>query len=81
MMPLDEQLAGFRQAGLRRPAANRRGGEVKILLALETVENWGESKASRSIGRTYQDDSERSSRRKANEAETGEQEIPGGLRS
>ena len=36
----DDQLAGFRQAGLPRPAAKRRGGEVKILLALETVENW-----------------------------------------
>src|SRR5271169_3689848 len=46
-------------------------GKSKYCLRWKLLKTGGESKASRSIGRTYQDDSERSSRRKANEAETG----------
>ena len=50
MQFLDEQLAGFRQAGLRRPAANRRNleGKSKYCLRWKLLKTGGESKASRS---------------------------------
>ena len=47
---LDEPLAGFRQAGLRRPAAKRRNleGKSKCCLRWKLLKTGGELKASRS---------------------------------
>src|SRR5258708_2128336 len=47
---LDEQLGGFRQAGLRRPAANRRNleGKSEYCLRWKVLKTVGESKAARS---------------------------------